>query len=91
MSWPPTIKSLKLSNNQLADLEEVINSLKTLKDLVVLDLSCNPITSTINYSTRVRSALKSVKVLDGKDAEGGEVESDCEDDEEEGDDSELQS
>ena len=91
VSWPPTLKSLQLSNNQLSDFDEVINSLKSLKELVVLDLSCNPITSTTNYSARVRSALKSVKVLDGKDADGGEVESDCDEDEDEGDDSEFQS
>ena len=93
VQWPPNLKTLKLANNQLSNFEDLLTSLKSIKDLTVVDLSSNTLKETVDYEKKLREALTTLLVVDGKDTEGNEVESEDEydeDDEEgEGDESEL--
>ena len=77
----PNLRVLKLSNNQLKTLEQVV-ALGKCEKLESLDLSNNPVTSIEEYAKHVREALPRVDVLDGFNREGQEVVSEDEEDEE---------
>lgn len=40
--WPQNLTTLKLANNQISDIEELIESLKPLSKLTAIDISSNP-------------------------------------------------
>eukprot|EP00243_Klebsormidium_subtile_P012666 TRINITY_DN7849_c0_g2_i1.p1 TRINITY_DN7849_c0_g2~~TRINITY_DN7849_c0_g2_i1.p1 ORF type:complete len:247 (+),score=75.05 TRINITY_DN7849_c0_g2_i1:103-843(+) len=77
---------LDLSNNRLADIEDLA-PLKRLWKLQTVDFYQCPVTQQPRYRERVFKMLDGVKYLDGADQEGNDKpESDEEEEEEEGED-----
>ena len=90
----PNLKTLKLSNNQLKNLDD-LKSLLACKNLESLDISNNPVSKlssedlseeamakeTLEFGKLVREILPQVNVVDGFNKDGQEVVSDDEDDE----------
>ena len=97
----PNLKTLKISNNKIKDLDEV-KKLADCKSLESMDMTDCPLTkaptdeATIDsgeskgkqdYMLKVREAIPQLQILDGFNKEGDEVESD--EDESEPDEDEL--
>jgi acidic leucine-rich nuclear phosphoprotein 32 family protein A/C/D len=87
LSKLPALVKLYLAGNQIATLE-ALEPLKALTSLDRLDLEGNPVTKLGDYREKVFSLLPNLRVLDGKDKEGEEVEDEEEDDEDDDDDDE---
>jgi Leucine-rich repeat (LRR) protein len=83
----PALVKLYLAGNQIATVE-ALEPLKELKNLDRLDLEGNAVTRQPEYRDKVFGMLPNLRVLDGKDKEGEEVEDEEEDDEDEEDDDE---
>ena len=84
----PELKVLKLSNNQLKSLSDILVGLASCAKLESLDLTNNPCVGEDQeaYTKDVRSKLPKLEVLDGFNKEGQEVVSDEDEDEDDEDD-----
>jgi len=81
------LRALALANNRLKDLD-ALAPLKALKELDELELFANPLTEAATYRSDVFGLFPGLKMLDGKDKDGNEVDDDEEDEEDEEDDDE---
>eukprot|EP00389_Voromonas_pontica_P004855 GDKH01007226.1.p1 GENE.GDKH01007226.1~~GDKH01007226.1.p1 ORF type:complete len:281 (+),score=66.69 GDKH01007226.1:120-962(+) len=81
----PELETLYLGGNHLKSLSD-LEPLKQLSHLKKLELTYCPVSEVEGYPQNVWDMLPSLKVLDGKDREGKDVEDD--DDDEESDESE---
>lgn len=83
----PELHILKLSNNQIKSLEDVLTALVSCSKLESLDLTNNPCVGEDQeaYTKLVREKLPKLEVLDGFNREGQEVVSDDEEDEDDED------
>ncbi|XP_055606653.1 acidic leucine-rich nuclear phosphoprotein 32 family member A isoform X1 [Uranotaenia lowii] len=75
----PQLTHLNLSGNRIKDFEE-LTPLKELKNLEVLDLFNNEVTSTDNYRDKIFALIPSLKYLDGFDKDDTEAPSDEDED-----------
>lgn len=88
VAFPPHLATLKLANNQLADWAESLGVLKQAGELKSLDLSSNKFEAP--YAEALWKEIASLEVLDGKDRQGKEIDSEDEfsDDEDDGEEGE---
>ncbi|XP_014203893.1 acidic leucine-rich nuclear phosphoprotein 32 family member A [Copidosoma floridanum] len=75
----PKLTHLNLSGNKIKDLE-TLQPLKEFKNLKFLDLFNNEATNMDNYKEKVFNLIPSLRYLDGFDIDDCEVESECDDD-----------
>merc|ERR1712203_1292828 len=81
----PSLKSLSLSNNKLKEIS-TLEPLKDLQHLEQLELEDNEFAeSKEEFRTKVFQLLPTLRLLDGKDKSGAEVNSEEEDSEDDGD------
>ncbi|KAF7261056.1 hypothetical protein EG68_02249 [Paragonimus skrjabini miyazakii] len=67
------LRELYVGNNNITELKAIIN-LKNLTDLMIIDLSGNPITENLkDYRARLIHYFKCLKSLDGKEIQPTEV------------------
>ncbi|XP_053962159.1 acidic leucine-rich nuclear phosphoprotein 32 family member A isoform X1 [Anastrepha obliqua] len=81
LTTSPKLQYLNLSGNKIKDLE-TLKPLEEFKHLAVLDLFNNEATQIENYREKIFEMVKSLKFLDGFDANDVEAPSDGEDDDE---------
>ena len=69
VKWPTNLHTIKLANNQIKDLNELIESLKPLASLEAVDISSSPCSSEegTDHVKLLREALPNLKAVDGKD------------------------
>ncbi|XP_028896203.1 acidic leucine-rich nuclear phosphoprotein 32 family member A isoform X2 [Zeugodacus cucurbitae] len=87
LTTSPKLQYLNLSGNKIKDLE-TLKPLEEFKQLAVLDLFNNEATQIENYREKIFEMLKSLKFLDGFDANDVEAPSEDDDDEVNGNDGE---
>ncbi|XP_018790519.1 PREDICTED: acidic leucine-rich nuclear phosphoprotein 32 family member A isoform X1 [Bactrocera latifrons] len=87
LTTSPKLQYLNLSGNKIKDLE-TLKPLEEFKQLAVLDLFNNEATQIDNYREKIFEMLKSLKFLDGFDANDVEAPSEDDDDEVNGNDGE---
>ncbi|XP_067630594.1 acidic leucine-rich nuclear phosphoprotein 32 family member A isoform X2 [Eurosta solidaginis] len=81
LTTSPKLQYLNLSGNKIKDLE-TLKPLEEFKHLAVLDLFNNEATQIENYREKIFGMLKSLKFLDGFDANDVEAPSEGDDDDE---------
>ncbi|XP_036331978.1 acidic leucine-rich nuclear phosphoprotein 32 family member A isoform X2 [Rhagoletis pomonella] len=81
LTTSPKLQYLNLSGNKIKDLE-TLKPLEEFKHLAVLDLFNNEATQIENYREKIFEMLKSLKFLDGFDANDVEAPSEGDDDDE---------
>lgn len=78
LTGSPQLTHLNLSGNRIKEFDEV-KPLKEFKNLEVLDLFNNEITTTMEYRDKIFELIPSLKYLDGFDKDCAEATSDEED------------
>ena len=58
------IETLSIYDNELRDLDKIINNLKGLTSMTVLDLFDNPAAHEPNYKMRVLNSLQTLQIHD---------------------------
>lgn len=81
------LREVLLSGNKIKSLE-ALEPLKSLENLELVELELNPLTSNGSYRNEIFKLLPSLKVVDGKNRQGEDVEEALEDDEEDEEDDE---
>ena len=74
--FPAALATIKLANNHLSNWDETLGKLKELKELKNVDISSNKFKE--GHEELLWKEIASLEVVDGKDKEGKEVDSEDE-------------